>query len=264
MEALVVAFGAGPWPAASPCLLPLYPAFLAYLTGSLTGTSRRGRSAPRLRLPGPGGPARPAHPMMLIGLARLRRPDRAAWGSVLAFAMPFIDVLLIVLGVMLLAGVNPFLRIRPRSACPAPTGRSRRPTSTACSWAPSRCPVPARSWWRCWRSRWVPRVGRAPSPRSSSSASASACRWCCCRVLARARQDTVVRFLARHHRQIEIISGVLLIGAGIWDLWINWDSILLDLRLLRPARPARPPGHWATARGRAPAAARASWAMSLV
>ena len=30
-------------------------------------------------------------------------------------------------------------------------------------------------------------------------------------LLARARQDSVVRFLARHHRQIEILSGVLLI-----------------------------------------------------
>ncbi len=34
MEALVVAYGAGLAAAASPCLLPLYPAFLAYLTGS--------------------------------------------------------------------------------------------------------------------------------------------------------------------------------------------------------------------------------------
>ena len=46
-------------------------------------------------------------------------------------------------------------------------------------------------------------------------------------VLARARQDTVVRFIARRHRAIEIVSGVLLIAAGTWDLWINWESILL-------------------------------------
>ena len=48
-------------------------------------------------------------------------------------------------------------------------------------------------------------------------------------VLARARQDTVVRFIARHHRAIEIGSGVLLIGAGIWYVWINWDTLLLTL-----------------------------------
>ena len=48
-------------------------------------------------------------------------------------------------------------------------------------------------------------------------------------VLARARQDTVVRFIARHHRAIEIGSGVLLVGAGIWYVWINWDTLLLTL-----------------------------------
>jgi len=37
----------------------------------------------------------------------------------------------------------------------------------------------------------------------------------------------VVRFLARHHRKIEIVSGVLLIAAGSWDLLLNWESILL-------------------------------------
>jgi len=48
-------------------------------------------------------------------------------------------------------------------------------------------------------------------------------------VLARARQDSVVRFLARHHRAIEIVSGLLLIGAGSYDLWLNWDTITFSL-----------------------------------
>ena len=38
-----------------------------------------------------------------------------------------------------------------------------------------------------------------------------------------------MRFIARHHRAIEIGSGVLLIGAGIWYVWINWDTLLLTL-----------------------------------
>jgi cytochrome c biogenesis protein CcdA len=46
-------------------------------------------------------------------------------------------------------------------------------------------------------------------------------------MLARARQDSVVRFLARHHRGIEILSGTMLIAAGLWDLSMNWESILL-------------------------------------
>ena len=46
MEALVATWGLGLASAASPCLLPLYPAFLAYLTGATgkeagTGSARR-------------------------------------------------------------------------------------------------------------------------------------------------------------------------------------------------------------------------------
>ena len=45
MEALIATFGLGLASAASPCLLPLYPAFLAYLTGSTAADS--GKQADR-------------------------------------------------------------------------------------------------------------------------------------------------------------------------------------------------------------------------
>jgi cytochrome c-type biogenesis protein len=48
-------------------------------------------------------------------------------------------------------------------------------------------------------------------------------------LLAGARRQEVVRFITRHHRAIEIIGGVLLIGAGLWDLTINWDAITSTL-----------------------------------
>ena len=163
--------------------------------------------------------------MMLIGLVVFL--VAVPMGRILGFAIPFIDLLLIALGVMLLAGINPFMQAPGRSGSPALAVRSRRPTSTACSWGRSRCPVPVPSWWPCWPSR------SAPPSRSGALATffvfglGFGLPLVLLSVLARARQDTVVRFLARHHRKIEIVSGVLLIGAGIWDLWINWESILL-------------------------------------
>ena len=84
-------------------------------------------------------------------------------------------------------------------------------------------------------------------------------------VLARTRQDSVVRFLARHHRKIEIVSGVLLIAAGSWDLWLNWESILHHVRLVgqdrgTQASPAsRALAHSERSR---PGTRSASWAMS--
>jgi cytochrome c biogenesis protein CcdA len=46
-------------------------------------------------------------------------------------------------------------------------------------------------------------------------------------LLAGARREQVVRFIARHHRTIEVVGGALLVGVGIWDFAVNLDSIRL-------------------------------------
>ena len=48
-------------------------------------------------------------------------------------------------------------------------------------------------------------------------------------LLAGARRQQVVRFITRHHRTIEVVGGLLLIGVGLWDLSMNWDNIRLTL-----------------------------------
>ncbi len=50
-------------------------------------------------------------------------------------------------------------------------------------------------------------------------------------LLAGARQREVVRWVTAHHRQIEVISGVILIAVALWDLRENWDGILFTLGL---------------------------------
>ena len=47
--------------------------------------------------------------MMLIGLVVFA--IAVPMGRILGFAIPFIDVLLVALGVMLLAGINPFMQV---------------------------------------------------------------------------------------------------------------------------------------------------------
>ena len=151
MDALVVAFGAGLAAAASPCLLPLYPAFLAYLTstsGVEAGSSEARRVSGLLGLAVLLGLLTS---MMLIGIVVFA--IAVPMGRILAFAIPFIDLLLIALGVMLLAGTQSLHADaddpsagRPRAAV---TGVRLRHVP-----GPHRaCPVPARSWWRSWLSR---------------------------------------------------------------------------------------------------------------
>ena len=225
----VVAFGAGLASAASPCLIPLYPAFLAYLTrlrGRDAGSGQARRVSGFLGLAVLLGLLTS---MMVIGLVVVA--VSAPIGLILGYAVPLIDAPAHHPRSDAAGRHQPLHEAAVAAGARAPRAPSPRPTCTASSWDPSRCLALDRSSSSRWPSRSVRPRPSARWPRSSSSASASACRWCVLSVLARARQDTVVRFLARHHRAIEVISGVLLIGAGLLDLWVNWDSILLTFGL---------------------------------
>ena len=86
METLVVVYGAGLASAASPCLLPLYPAFLAYLTGSVNADADGGQ---RRRISGFLGLAILAGVitvMVAVGLVFVVL--KAPLGQLLALAVP--------------------------------------------------------------------------------------------------------------------------------------------------------------------------------
>jgi cytochrome c-type biogenesis protein len=109
---LVTAFGLGLLCAATPCLLPLYPAFFAYVAAT-TGTNAADADA-----------APSAWPVRLAGLAMLGGVLVAMiavglvvtllavpLGSLLVVLVPVADLLVIGLGVALIAGRNPFMRV---------------------------------------------------------------------------------------------------------------------------------------------------------
>jgi cytochrome c-type biogenesis protein len=224
MEELAVAFMAGIAAAASPCLLPLYPAFLAYLT-SATGVEAGSSEARRISgFLGLAVLLGLLTSMTLIGLVVFA--VALPMGRILGFAIPFIDLLLISLGVMLLAGVNPFMRVRT-----VRVPGTRGPLSQAFVYGMFLGPIAL----PCAGPFLVALLAISVSAAETVGALATFFAFglgfglplVLLSLLARARQDDVVRFLARHHRAIEILSGVLLIAAGLWDLSMNWESILL-------------------------------------
>ncbi len=228
MEALVVAYGAGLAAAASPCLLPLYPAFLAYLTGS-SGAEAGSTNARKVSgFLGLAVLLGLLTSMMLIGLVVFA--IAVPMGQVLGFAIPFIDLLLIALGVMLLAGINPFMRVRSIRVPGA-----RGPLSQAYVYGMFLGPIALPCAGPFLVALLAISVGAAESVGALATFFVFGLGFglplVLLSVLARSRQDTVVRFLTRHHRQIEILSGVLLVGAGLWDLSTNWESILLTFGL---------------------------------
>jgi cytochrome c-type biogenesis protein len=228
MEALVATYGLGLASAASPCLLPLYPAFLAYLTGSAGADAG---SAGSRRISGFLGLAVLAGlitSMLIIGLVVVA--ISAPISQLLGFAIPAIDLLLITLGAMLLAGINPFLRA-PSFRVPGTSG----PVSQAYLYGLMLGPIALPCAGPFLIATLAISVGAAETIGTMATFVVFALGFglplVLLSVLARTRQDQVVRFLTRHHRTIEIVSGLLLIGAGIWDLWLNWESILLTFGL---------------------------------
>jgi cytochrome c-type biogenesis protein len=127
MEVYLGAFVAGIGATVTPCVLPLYPAFLAYLTRNtapLATTADGPVSARPARLPAGLVAllvwAGVVTGMLAIGglIAALAVP----MGDFNRFVLPAADLLLIGLGVLLLIGINPFARL-PQ---PSPNALGRR------------------------------------------------------------------------------------------------------------------------------------------
>jgi cytochrome c-type biogenesis protein len=126
MEVYVGALFAGIGATITPCILPLYPAFLAYLTSHTalsTSTADGPLGAGRVRL-SPGVAALfvwagVVTGMLAIGglIAALAIP----LGDFNRIVLPAADLLLIGFGLLLLVGINPFARL-PQ---PSPVGLGR-------------------------------------------------------------------------------------------------------------------------------------------
>jgi cytochrome c-type biogenesis protein len=105
VETFAATFLLGLGSAASPCLLPLYPGFIAYLAG--TDADVRGRRWSALL--GLAVLAGLLTTMIVVGVALslLALP----FGDVLRWSVPITTAVLVVLGLVLIAGRNPFARL---------------------------------------------------------------------------------------------------------------------------------------------------------
>ena len=105
MEAIVATFALGLASAASPCLLPLYPGFIAYLAGSAQAR-RAGRVTWVLGLAVLAGVL-----TTMIAIGSLLTIAALPFGDILQWSVPVTTAVLVTLGLLLLAGRNPFARL---------------------------------------------------------------------------------------------------------------------------------------------------------
>jgi cytochrome c-type biogenesis protein len=224
MGELVAVFAAGLASAASPCLLPLYPGFLAYLSanaGSLAGRRASGLLG-LLVLAGL------LTTMIVLGAVLV--VVSVPVGRVASFLVPIVDGLLLVLGVLLIAGRNPFNRL-PGLGVPI----VRNPYGQAYVYGVMLGPIALPCAGPFLAAMLAVSVGFGDAILRLGTFVVFGLGFglplVLLSLLAGARQRSIVRFVLAHHRAIEVISGVVLIAVALWDLRENWDGILFTLGL---------------------------------
>src|SRR5512138_2369957 len=104
MHIAVTSFMLGILATVNPCILPLYPGFLAYLSGQTqTGLGRQRYFLGLFVLAGVL--------TMMLALGGLIALLAIPIGSVLVYILPLADLLIFALGILLLLDYNPFKRL---------------------------------------------------------------------------------------------------------------------------------------------------------
>jgi cytochrome c-type biogenesis protein len=204
--------------AGSPCILPLYPGFLAYLSGV---QEMEGKRQGRYLL---GFFVLAGVLVMMLALGLLIALISVSVGQALSIAIPVADLLLIGLGIMLLLDRNPFKRL-PQIQVPVLS----HPYANAFVYGLLYGPIalPCSGPFVVGILTFSLTVGEAVSKLGIflwfglgfglpllvlSLLSGAAQRW-------------ITRQFAQHARPINLVGGVLLVGIGIFDLWSNWALI---------------------------------------
>ena len=216
MEAILTSLSLGLLATTSPCILPLYPGFLAYLSGNQAAGSKGRYFLGLFVLLG-------VLVMMLL-LGGLIALLSVSIGSALSIIIPLADLLIIGLGVLLLLDVNPFKQL-PQIQVPGLShpfvnafvyGLLYGPIALPCS-GPLVVGIFAFSFTagevldKLGVFFWFGMGFGLPLLILS--------------LLSGTLQRQVTRLFAVHARKVNIIGGLLLVGVGLYDLWSNWPLI---------------------------------------
>lgn len=204
----------------SPCILPLYPGFLAYLSGQ----ADLGRKKYFLGLFVLGGVL-----TMMVGLGGIIALLAVPVGRVLVYVLPLADLLIFILGILLLFNKNPFKQL-PQIQLPAlrhPFGNAYvygllyGPIALPCS-GPMVVSIFALSFTvgeafsQLWVFLWFGFGLGVPLLILS--------------LLSAALQRQLTSFFVRHSRAVNFVGGLLLVGIAIYDIAQNWELLQLFVR----------------------------------
>lgn len=218
MEAIFTSFSLGLLATTSPCVLPLYPGFLAYLSGGQEGLENK-KSRYFLGLFVLFGVL-----TMMLALGLVIALLSVSVGSVLSLVIPIADLLIITLGILLLLDKNPFKAL-PQIQVPALKNPFFNAFVYGLLYGPIALPCSGPL---------VVGIFAYSLTAGEVLSKLSVFLWfglgfgvplLILSLLSGALQRNLTRWFARNARIVNLIGGTLLIGIGIYDLVINWELI---------------------------------------
>jgi cytochrome c-type biogenesis protein len=234
MGELLIAVSAGIGATITPCVLPLYPAFLAYVSGQGHATA-----APAGAHPMGGAPASRPAPVVaailvwlgvVVGMVAIGA--LLAWlsiglGSVLRFLVPLADLLLIGLGVLLLLGRNPFAwlpQLSPVSV--GARGSLAGPFLYGLLFAPIVLPCSGPFLIGIFLASLT--IGDALRQLVFFAAFGVGfgLPLLALGLVEQVRANQLARILVGWERPLQLIMGAALVAIGAWDLWANQRQVL--------------------------------------
>lgn len=204
--------------AGSPCILPLYPGFLAYLSGVQESA---GNKRIRYFL---GFFVLAGVLTMMLALGLLIALISVSIGEALSVAIPLADLLIVALGVMLLANFNPFKTL-PQIKAPVLSHPYANAFVYGLLYGPVALPCSGPL---------VVGIFTLSLTAGEAFGKLAIFLWfglgfglplLLISFLSGAAQRWITRQFALHSRAVNVVGGLLLVGVGLYDFWTNFDLI---------------------------------------
>jgi len=225
---IIIAVSAGIAATITPCVLPLYPAFLAYVTAP-PGAEADGATASLAR-PAPAIAAVMVWLGVVTGMVAIGVVLAAlslSLGTVLRLLVPIADILLIALGILLLAGRNPFAWIPQPS--PASFGRAG-PLAGSFLYGLLFAPIALPCSGPFLIGIFVASLTIPDALRQLGFFAAFGVGFglplLVLGMVGQLRAAEMARAIVRWERPLQVVLGVALIVIGVWDLWTNLPQVV--------------------------------------
>ncbi len=221
METILTSLSLGLLATTSPCILPLYPGFLAYLSGNQAVGSKARYFLGVFVLLGVL--------TMMIALGGVIALLSISIGSALSVIIPLADVLIIGLGVLLLLDINPFKQL-PQIQVPGFSHPFANAFVYGLLYGPIALPCSGPL---------VVGIFAYSLTAGEVLSKLAVFFWfglgfglplLALSLLSGTLQRQITRLFAIHARKVNIVGGILLVAVGFYDLWVNWDLILTYFR----------------------------------